>query len=161
MKSGDSFRRFLSFTSTDVAAPIPHFISFEVGDSIQRLGRFRFLAAGRRWPLVSMIGMHAVIDMAVKVGGAVKPWAGSDKHAPGKPLRAIVAVGRAAIRSGVVIAIGTVGGDSNVDTDLSLCFGGGYGETDCSNRSQSKIFESVHLILLAIVRATVCLSWCD
>src|ERR1700721_1534442 len=41
LRSGDSFRRFLSFASADVAAPIPHFISFEVGD---------FILAARKTP---------------------------------------------------------------------------------------------------------------
>jgi hypothetical protein len=65
----------------------------------------------------------------------MKPWAGANKAVPVKPLWTIVASGSAAIRSHVIITIGTVRGYSDVDADLSLCFGGGSGEAESSNSS--------------------------
>ena len=66
-----------------------------------------------------------IIHLAAEVIVAVKPWAGPDEDAVGEPVRAIVAVGSAGVGSVVVVAVGAIGGDSNVDAYLSPRFRSG------------------------------------
>jgi len=57
---------------------------------------------------------------AVEVVGTVEPGTNTMKAPPLKPLRAVVAVGNAVIRSVIVVAVGTIRGYS--DIDCYLCF---------------------------------------
>jgi len=119
----------------DVTASIPHFIAFEVLNPIEMfIGIGSFTTS---WPgaVIAMLGMEMVIYVAVEAGRAVKPRAGANEYATGKPLRAVVAVGGAVVRRDVIVAVGTFGRDADVDLHLSLCFGSGYREADCSNGS--------------------------
>jgi hypothetical protein len=140
------------FAATNVTTAITDFVSFEMGNLADGFVWFRFVAPVRRGTLVSMIGVQTVIDVAVEVRRTVEPWAGSDEDAPGKPLRTIVTVGCASIGGSVVIPVGAVGGNPDVNADLSRYLGSGRREADSGNSSQNKTLESVHLILLAIVR---------
>ena len=94
------------FGLADVAAAITLFVSGEVAliDPLRRIG---FLAPARHRALVAIIGMEVSVDVATKVAGAMKPRARADEHAASEPLRAIVAGGSTAIRSGVIVAVGT------------------------------------------------------
>jgi len=53
----------------------------------------------------------------------MKPRSSTDEHAAIEPFRAVVAVGNAAIGGVVIVTIGTIRGDPDIDADLSLCFG--------------------------------------
>ena len=101
---------------------IMDFITVEVGG--RRRPTYLYFVA-RMWyrAVVSVIWMIVGIDMAVEVGGAVEPWARTNEDTTGKPFGAIVAIGRAPIRSSFIVSVGAVGGDSDVDADLSLGFG--------------------------------------
>ena len=55
-------------------------------------------ARGQR-SMVTVTRIIAVVDVAIKAVGAVEPGTGSDEHPAHKPIRPIVAVGRAVIRS--------------------------------------------------------------
>jgi hypothetical protein len=88
--------------------------------------------------------MVTVIYVATEVLTAMKPWTGTDEDTTGKPFRTVVAGGSAAIGRGVIVPIGTIRGDSNVDADLSLYFGSGHREADCSDNGECKISKSVH-----------------
>jgi hypothetical protein len=79
--------------------------------------------------------METVIYVALEVARAMKPRASANEDVPAKPFRTVVARRGTAIRSDVIVAIGTFRGYSDVDADLSHRFGGGRGETDSSNRS--------------------------
>ena len=101
---------------------IMDFIAVEVGGRM--LPTYLYSVARMRYrTTVSVIGMIVGIDMTVEVGRAVEPWAGTDEDTTGKPLGAIVAIGRASVRSSFVVSVGAVGGDSDVDADLGLGFG--------------------------------------
>src|SRR5580698_150889 len=102
---------------------------------IDALCRFRSLATGWPWTVIAVLGMVAVVDMAAETFRAVKPGADADEDAAGKPLGAIVSVRSAVVGRSVIVTVGTFGRDSNVDADLSLCFGGRYRETDDGNGS--------------------------
>jgi hypothetical protein len=94
------------FGLADVAAAIALLVSGEVA-LIDPLCRIGFLAAARHRALVAIIGMEVSVDVATKAAGAMKPWARADEHVASKPLRAIVAGGSAAIRSGVIVTVRT------------------------------------------------------
>lgn len=68
--------------------------------------RYRRGASGRKWAVVTMTVIEAMIDMAVEVIPAMIPGTGSDKHAVCEPLRPVIAVRRAVIGWSFVIAIG-------------------------------------------------------
>jgi hypothetical protein len=65
----------------------------------------------------------------------MKPRAGANEAVPIKPFRTIVASGSTTVRSDIIVTIGTIGGYSDVDADLSLCFGGSSGEAESSDAS--------------------------
>jgi hypothetical protein len=69
----------------------------------------------------SVAWIVAIVDMAVEAGTTVVPGTSSDEHPPVEPVRPIVAVGRAAIRSIVVIAIGARRRNSDTDRNLGWC----------------------------------------
>ena len=82
-----------------------------------------------------MVNIEAVVYMTVKVSMTVKPRAGTDEDTTVKPLRAVVAVRSAGVRSEVIITVRTSRCGSDIDVDLSLYFGGGRHETDSSDSS--------------------------
>jgi hypothetical protein len=117
-----------------VAPSIPSFVSIEVC-AIDTLRRLRFLAAFWRWAFIAVVRMETVIHVALEIAGAVEPWAGANETVPVKPFRAIVASRSTAIRSGVIVTIGTIGSDADFDVDLSRGPGGANCKTDSGNNS--------------------------
>ena len=94
-------------------APIAHFISLEL------LGALR-CAAGLsptlgNGPLIAVLWIESVIDLALKVVGPMKPRTSANEDAAIKPFRTVVAVGNAVIRGVVIVTIGAIGGDSDID----------------------------------------------
>jgi len=118
-----------------VAAAIALFVSFEVGNLIETHSRLGFVAAVWLWPAIAVFRMETVVDVPAEVVGAMKPWAGTNEYATRKPFRAVISVGSAVVRRGIVVAVGTVRRDSNADHYLSLGFGRSYGKADCSHSS--------------------------
>jgi hypothetical protein len=51
-----------------VAAPIAHFIAFEVGNLIEPIFRIRFLTNLWRWAFIAVVRMETVIYVAAEVG---------------------------------------------------------------------------------------------
>jgi len=106
------------FTSTIVAGvsymalPIPRLVGMEVVEAPLSTARHRAVVAVPR--------VKAVVDVAIKAVGAVKPGTGSKKHPAHKPIGPIVAVGGTIIGSIVEIPIGAHRLHSNVDTDGNL-----------------------------------------
>jgi hypothetical protein len=78
----------------------------------------RFLAGMRVLAVISVVGVIVSIDGAVEVLGTVEPWAGADEDSAGKPLWAIVAVGRAVIWRNGIVAVRACRGDANSYSDL-------------------------------------------
>jgi hypothetical protein len=99
------------------------------------------------------VNIETVIYMAVKICVAVKPRAGADEDATGKPFRTVVAIGSAGIRGVVIVAVRAPGFGADGNGDLSLYFGRHRGKTNSGNcSSQSKTFEPIHEFLLAFVK---------
>ena len=126
-----------------MATSIPRFVSTEVR-TIDALCRLGFLTGFWLWALIAVFRMETVIYVALEVAGAMKPWAGANETVPVKPLRTVVASRRTVIRSDVIVTIGTVGGNSDGDADLSLCLGGGSRQADSSNNSYHYKCKSAH-----------------
>ena len=92
-----------------VATPIPRFIALELrgGYSLRR-GFVANLGPGANFwhrPLIAVLWVESVIDVALEVGGAMKPGAGTDENAAIEPFRPVVAVGNAVIRSIVIVTV--------------------------------------------------------
>ena len=86
-----------------VATPIPRFIALELrgGYSLRR----GFVANLGPGAVIAVLWVESVIDVALEVGGAMKPGAGTDENAAIEPFRPVVAVGNAVIRSIVIVTV--------------------------------------------------------
>ena len=117
-----SARPFLAFVLACMAAPIPHFIPFEMGHVLGMRCGLVFVATLWRRAFIAVFRVIIVIYVAAEVIAAMKPRTGTDENTTGKPFRTVVAGGRAAIRRGVIVPVRTFRGDSNVNADPSLIF---------------------------------------
>jgi hypothetical protein len=90
------------------------------------------------------VDIETVIYMAAKVFIAVKPRAGTDEDTAGEPFRTVVAVGSTGVRSEVVVAVRARGFGTDLDANLSLCFGSSRREANYGDRSSEGISESIH-----------------
>jgi len=116
-----------------MAAPITYFISFEMGHVLGMLCGLGFLATLWRRAFIAVFRVIIVIYVATEVIVAMKPRTGTDEDTTGKPFRTVVAGWSTAIRRGIIVPIRTCRGYSDVNADLSLYFGSGYHEADCSD----------------------------
>jgi hypothetical protein len=137
-----------------MAAPIAHFISFEVFNLID--GPRRLLSWVWHGAFVSVFGMKMIVYVAVEAFRAMKPWTSANEYAARKPFRAVVAVGSTAVRRRVVVTVGAVGGGSNVDADADLrsCSGSSRCEAKPGNSNEYKIFQPDH-IFSSLLRAVI------
>jgi hypothetical protein len=104
------------------AVSVVHLVSVEVlGGAVPTFPGT--LAMVWKLTMVAMVGMEVIVYVAAEVGGAMKPWAGTDEDAAGEPLGAVVAVGSALVGRGFIVSIGAGRGCSDVDADLSFRLG--------------------------------------
>jgi hypothetical protein len=140
---------FAVFAAACVAASVTHLVAVEVLHVIDVM--VGMVAVVGIWAVVAIIGMVVIVDMAVEVFGAVIPRAGTDKDAAAEPLWTVVAVGSAAVGGGVVVAVGTVGRDTDGDADLRVCLGSMCCKAEtgdcgcCKNFSATHMFTSAYL----------------
>jgi hypothetical protein len=139
-----------------MSAPIAHFVSLEVGNLVETLAGFGMVTASGPWTMVAVVGMEAVVYVAMEAFSTVEPRASTNEYAATKPLGAIVAVGSAVVGWDVVVAVGTFGRDSDVDADLGLRFGCRDDEANCDERSQGKKFQSSHFVILGVLDFQFC-----
>jgi hypothetical protein len=92
--------------------------------------------------------------MAIEVGWAMKPRANADEPAAVKPLRAVVAIGRAAIGRGVIVTVGTSWFDSNSNAkaDLSLRLWCTRRDEECGGSGERKKHILVHELSSQLLR---------
>ncbi len=95
-----------------VAASVTHVLAMEVVESPVSPGRVR--------AMISVARIVAVIDVAVKLSAAMEPGTRPDKCSAIEPLGPVIAIGRAVVRSVIVIAIGAGGLRSDVDGNLGV-----------------------------------------
>ena len=127
-----------------VTASVAHFVSFEVGNLTDRLARFGSVAGVWSWAVVAMFRMGMIVDVPVEVCRAMKPGASSNEDTTRKPFWSVIAVRRAIIGRGVIVTVGTVRGNSNGDSHLSLCCGGRYREADRGDSNNSENLKIFH-----------------
>jgi hypothetical protein len=76
------------------------------------------LSAARKRSTITVMRIIAVVDVAVKTVGTMKPGTSPNKQSSSKPIGPIVTVGSALIGSIVEVPIGAHGRHSNVDGNL-------------------------------------------
>jgi hypothetical protein len=90
--------------------PVPRLVRVEMVESL--------FSAPRQRTVVAMMGVKAVVDVAVKAGAAVEPGASPNKQPPDKPVGPIVPVGSAVIRGIVEVTIRTDRRNADFDSNL-------------------------------------------
>ena len=128
LSSGAAFTGPIMARTPDVTLPVSRLVSVEV---VERL----FPALGDR-TVVTVSRIIAIVDVAVKAMGAVKPGTSSDKESTDEPIRPIVAIRRTAVGSVVVVTVRAARGQTDADSNLSLCNGSGSRQTDSYNSEQ-------------------------
>ncbi len=103
--------RFMSGISY-IASPIPSLVSLEVVEA--------FRPAPRQRSRVPVMGIKAVVDMAVETVRTVKPGPRSKKHSAHKPIRPIIAVRSAVVRGIVEVSVRTDRSHSDIDAHRNL-----------------------------------------
>ena len=86
-------RRFMSVR-------VMHGLTMELRTVIDRV-----LSTCWKRAMVAMAKIKMVVNVAVEARRSMKPRPGSDKHAPGKPLRPGVAVRRTIVRGSFIVAV--------------------------------------------------------
>lgn len=76
-----------------------------------------FAAPGER-AVIAVVGIEVVVDVAVKAYRSAEPGSRANEYAARKPLRAVIAEGRALVRRVVEIAIRADRCNSDADRDL-------------------------------------------
>jgi hypothetical protein len=79
------------------------------------------LAARGHRPVVAFAKVETMIDVSVEMIRPVIPRPRPDENTAWEPLRAIVAIWRAAIRSALIVPVRTHGSYSNTDRNLRAC----------------------------------------
>jgi hypothetical protein len=129
--------------SVSVASPVALLISLEMpGRSASASGAFVIF---RYAAIVAVLRIEAIIYMAMKVIGTTKPRTDAYEGASAKPLWAIVSIGRAAIGSVVIVAVGTCGGNPDADTQLGLCPGSACCNANGGNCGKHEISVLIHM----------------
>lgn len=108
-----------------MASPIARFVSVEMIELL-------FTAAGER-PMVTVVRIVAVVDVAKKAAMPMKPGSGSDEQSAYKPVRPVVTIGRTVIGSVVEVPIRAHWRRSNTHSNLRC----GQGCTAENNRRDS------------------------
>jgi hypothetical protein len=75
----------------------------------------------RIWTNIAVMWIEAVINMTTKIAGAVEPGAGSNEDTAAEPLRPVVPVWGAVVRSIVEVAIWANRRCSDIDGNLRGC----------------------------------------
>lgn len=73
-----------------MTAPISHLVSAEVIE--------RPISMRRKWTMVTVMWIKAVINMAIEVVRAVEPWAGPDEDSSSEPLGSVVPIWSTVVR---------------------------------------------------------------
>jgi len=95
-----------------ITSPIPRLVPLKVIEALR--------SAPRQWSSVTVMRIKAVVDVAEKTVRAVKPGAGSKKHATHKPIGPIVAVRSTVIRGIVEVPVRANRRRSDVYADGNL-----------------------------------------
>jgi hypothetical protein len=88
--------------------------------------------------------MESVIDVTTEILGAAEPRARPNEDTSVKPFWAVIARGRTAIGSNIIVSIGARRSYTDVNTYLSAYRGNGDRKAASNNSSQHAKFKSTH-----------------
>ena len=74
----------------------------------------------RQWSVVTVMGIEAIVDMAVKAMRAMEPRTGSNKHPANKPIGPVITVRSTVIRGIVEVTVRAHGSRPDVYADRNL-----------------------------------------
>jgi hypothetical protein len=116
------FDSVMAVVTAFMAVAVTHLVSVKVlGGTVPPVTRS--IAMMRIFTVIAVIGVVAIVDVATKVFRTMKPRAGADKDAVGKPFRAVITIRGATVRRSVVVTVRTNGRYTYSYTDLGLCLG--------------------------------------
>src|ERR1700735_687560 len=115
LKSGTVFTARIVACVSYMALPIPRLVALEVREGMRTALRHR--------SHIAVMGIVAVIHVAVETMISMEPGTGADEYPASKPIRPIVDIGSAAIRGIVEVPLRAHGSDSNVNRNLGWCYG--------------------------------------
>jgi hypothetical protein len=108
-------------TEVRVAVTIAHFVAAEVLNMSGAMMFIEMFAAMRIFAVPSIMMVEVIVDVSPEAFASVIPRAHAYKDAAWKPLRPVVAIGRAIVGRIVKVAVWTNRGRSNLYRDLRLC----------------------------------------
>jgi hypothetical protein len=110
-----------------------------------------FVSTLWKWTMVAVVGIEAIVNVAIELVRPVKPRTGSEEDAVVEPLGPVIAVWRAVVGRDVVVAIRTTRLWTDIDGDL-----GGAWDTQHSAHQDKKCkeFRVTHKLLLTREKAT-------
>src|ERR1700758_236448 len=97
-----------------VAYPITHLISMKVIEGP--------ISTLRKWTVVAMVRIEAIVHVTVEAMWAMKPGTRSDKDAAAEPFRPVVSVRSAVVWGIVEVTVWASRGHSDIDSDASRCW---------------------------------------
>jgi hypothetical protein len=135
-----------SVLSASIMRRVARVAAFVVGriglETVERL-----LSACRKWSVVAVMRIVAVVYMAIKPVRTVIPGAGPDEHPAGEPIGPIVAIRCTIIGRIGEVAIGAHRRDTDVDRNLCRRSRKGAEHARSKNK-QCKKLQMTHLFLL-------------
>jgi hypothetical protein len=131
LKSGAVFMASIVTCVAYVALPIHRRVRVEVVE--------RLLSALRHRPVVTVMRIVAIINVAVEAVMAMEPGTGSDKNSANEPIRAVIAIGSTVIRGIVKVPVRTHRRDSNVNGNLSRCHGHAAHQRNSESRESKRL----------------------
>jgi hypothetical protein len=136
LKSGTVFTASIVACVADLTLSIPCLVRVEVGE--------RLFPALRSRPVVTVMRIVAVVDVAVEATGAMEPGASSEEDPANEPIGPIVAIGSALIWGIVKIPVRAYRRRSNVNGNLSRYHGHAAHQRNSECR-ESKRLPSGHI----------------
>ena len=92
----------------DVTLTISGFIAVEVIEGLSTVFRER--------AMVAIVWIEPVVNVAVEAAGTMEPRSGTDKESTVEPVRAVISVGRAVIRSVIEVTVRACRRGTNANT---------------------------------------------
>lgn len=98
----------------------------------------RGFTAGWELAVIAVVGVKAVVHVAVEVLTPVMPGAGTDEDAAIKPLWAVVTIGRTVVGSVIVVTVGAARfrAEVNAYADLGVGLGRSGGKAERGDSSE-------------------------
>jgi hypothetical protein len=110
-----------------------------------------FVSTLWKWTMVAVVGIEAIINVAIELVRPVKPRTRSEEDAVVEPLGPVVPVWGAVVGGDVVVAIRTTRFWSDIDGDL----GGAWNAQHSAHQNKKcKEFRITHKFLLTPEKAT-------